>query len=152
MPVVSHEFKNIFKLVHQLSLLQAGSMAGYSQCSKVMATDRTVIRKMYDLEYILLQILSAQWMNSHTYSKVDVALAEACHLLFWIGPRGLPPEMKLCDPLVAFIERPRTSFLSPSCTQARQSSLPLPAAVLLANGKDESATSRGAEASTRTIS
>ncbi|PVI00427.1 hypothetical protein DM02DRAFT_655514 [Periconia macrospinosa] len=89
---------------------------------------------MYDLEYSLLRILSAQRMNSHTLSEVHVALAEACHLLFWIGPRGLPPEMKLCDRFIAWlkealadlVERTEAPFFSPSYTHVRSSSLPAP--------------------------
>jgi len=133
-PPVSHELKRIFTLMHQLSLLQTGSMTKYNQRSKVKTTDRTIVRIMYDLECSLLQILSAQRMNSHTISRVDAALAEACHLLFWIGPRGLPPEMKLCDRLIAWlkealvdlIERFEAPFFSPSYTHARLSSLPVP--------------------------
>ncbi|KAF2637071.1 hypothetical protein P280DRAFT_138060 [Massarina eburnea CBS 473.64] len=102
-PPVSDHFKNLFQMLHRLALSRANSST-YGLFPNKMKMDPAVIRPMYDSECIILHMLSSQQKAGHEYSKIDVMLTEACQLFFWIGPRGLPPEMKLCDRLVVWLK------------------------------------------------
>ncbi|KAF1956266.1 hypothetical protein CC80DRAFT_72686 [Byssothecium circinans] len=110
-PPVSDRFKTVFRLLHQLSLSQATSPTTPNLFPRDKKKDRAVLRPMYDMQWILLQLSAAQQIAGHEYSKVDVMLTEACHLAFYMGPRALAPQMALCDSFVTGLKKALLSLI-----------------------------------------
>jgi hypothetical protein len=59
----------------------------------------------YDAEYTLLAMVARQGMKDHEYSDLEVVITEVCYLFLMIGPRGLPPQVKMCDMNSAWLKR-----------------------------------------------
>lgn len=83
----------IINLLHQLGISYAKPLPG----GKI---DSRIIQPLYEVEHALLTLLSAQKETSGN-PEIDVLLAEAFQLYFWIGPRMLPPQTRLCDLLIS---------------------------------------------------
>ena len=98
LPPLSESLHSIIHLLHYLGIAFAQPPTG----AKI---DAYVIQPLYDAEYSLLQILSAQKEAKHGFSQVEVLLAETFQLYFWTGPRVLPPQTRLCDLLISRIMR-----------------------------------------------
>ncbi|KAF2189489.1 hypothetical protein K469DRAFT_700691 [Zopfia rhizophila CBS 207.26] len=69
----------------------------------------SVVRLLYDTEYNLLKILSAQRESTHTFSALDIVYTEACQLYLWISIRRMPLEMKMYD---LFVTRLKSALVS----------------------------------------
>jgi hypothetical protein len=93
LPHLLPPMQTIIHLLHQLGISYAKPLLG----GKI---DSRIIQPLYEVEYALLTLLSAQKATSG-YPEIDVLLAEAYQLYFWTGPRMLPPQTRLCDLLVS---------------------------------------------------
>jgi hypothetical protein len=85
---LSKPLQHVVRLLHQLGVAYARRAPG----EKV---DPYVIRPLYDAQYALLQILHTHKATGNL-SDMENLLAHTFQLYFETGPRGLPPEGKLC--------------------------------------------------------
>ncbi|KAH7385649.1 hypothetical protein BKA66DRAFT_511484 [Pyrenochaeta sp. MPI-SDFR-AT-0127] len=60
---------------------------------------------LYDTECTILEVLSAQKEIAHSFTEVEVLLAETFQIYFWVGPRTLPPQTRLCELLIPRLMR-----------------------------------------------
>lgn len=94
LPRFSEPIRHVIHLLHHLGV-------SYAQNEKGVKIESYVIQTLYDAEYTLLQLLSAQKEPDHGFSDIEVLLSEAFQLYFWTGPRMLPPQTRLCDLLIS---------------------------------------------------
>jgi hypothetical protein len=102
-PQLLPPMQTIIRLLHQLGISYAKPLLG----GKI---DSRIIQPLYEVEYALLTLLSAQKATSG-YPEIDVLLAEAFQLYFWTGPRMLPPQTRLCDLLVSRLMKALLPFV-----------------------------------------
>ena len=94
LPPVSDAFVHIVRYLHQIAV-------SYSSPPPDVKINDFVIQPMYDGEHAILRVLVAQKEPGHSFTEAEVLLAECFQLYFWTGPRGLPPQTRLCELLVS---------------------------------------------------
>lgn len=94
LPQVSEPFVQIIRYLHQVAV-------SYSAPPPDVKIDDYIIQPMYDGEHAILRVLAAQKEPEHSFTEVEVLLAECFQLYFWTGTRGLPPQTRLCELLIS---------------------------------------------------
>lgn len=104
LPHLSKPLHNIIRHLHYLGI-------AFEQPPSPTKIDDYIKQPLYDAEYTILQVLSAQKAVDHGFPEIEVLLAEAFHLYLWIGPRTLPPQTRLCDLLIPRLMKALLPFL-----------------------------------------
>jgi hypothetical protein len=94
LPTLSEPLPRIVQLLHEISV-------GWARPPPGVNADSFIIQPMYDVEYTILRTLAAQKELDHNFSQVEILLAEAFQLYFWITTRRLPPLTRLSQVLVS---------------------------------------------------
>lgn len=110
LPPLSEPFPNIIRYLHQIAV-------SYAFPPPDVKIDDYIIQPMYDVQYALLRVLSAQKEPKHGFSEVEVLLAETFQLYFWTGTRGLSPQTRLCELFVSRVMKALLPLLLEASTE-----------------------------------
>lgn len=110
LPRLSEGFVGVIRCLHQVAV----SSAYPPPDTKV---DDYLIQPMYDAQHALLGILAAQKLPNHGFTDVEVLLAEAFQLYYWMANRGLPPQTRLCELFISRIMKALLPLLLEASTE-----------------------------------
>ena len=110
LPPLSPAFVDAIRYLHQVAVSYASPPAD-------IKIDDYIIQPMYDAQHALLRILAAQKEPEHTFTEVEILLAETFQLYFWTGTRGLPPQTRLCELLISRVMKSLLPLLLEASTE-----------------------------------
>jgi hypothetical protein len=114
LPHISEPVRYVIGLLHQLGFAHANP----SQTAKI---DTYIIQPLYDAEYALLQVQESQ-KNTGILPNYEALMVETFQLYFWAGLRGLPPQTRLFDQLVAHVMKTLLPFLQECAPEDHENS------------------------------
>ena len=110
LPRLSEPLVEIIRYLHQIAV-------SYASPPPDVKIDDYLIQPMYDVQHAILKILAAQKEPEHGFTSVEVLLAEAFQLHYWMGIRGLPPQTPLCELLVSRVMKALLLLLLEASTE-----------------------------------
>jgi hypothetical protein len=105
LPFFRGSLHRIFFQLHQLGLV-------YARATTIPSIDRYVTTMLYDTEYALIEVLSAQKQTEKAFSHTEILIAETLQLYLWVGPRRLQPQTRLCSLLASRVASAILPFIS----------------------------------------
>lgn len=104
LPLFRGPLHTILYQLHQLGLV-------YAQSPSSVNINSLVAGPLYDTEYALLEVLSAQKEAKGEILDVEILLAATLQLYLWIGPRKMRPQVRLCSLLASRVASALSLFV-----------------------------------------